>query len=153
MRNPALATCAVLAVQAVSRTERSRAVECGGTERSAEFQNSQYLCTGYDVYCTREPSPYEAMAFVHARIRRLVFLGKLPDEPSVGDNDEEKDDDAGCGGITGFHVHALPGTNHSYRAFECRGSSDLGRRCHRQLCGDEGATGDRSGFSQREDNE
>jgi len=109
--NP-LETSVILAIQGVSRREREVALRQG--MQSAEFQAGQYLCTGYDVYTTREPSVYEAMALVHARIRRLVFVKSGADD--------------GCGdgaasaaplekGITGWSVHSLPGTNHKYRAF------------------------------------
>jgi tRNA(Arg) A34 adenosine deaminase TadA len=110
--NP-LQTSVVLAIQAVSRIERRNA-ERSASMDNPEFQAGQYLCTGYDVYTTAEPSPYEAMALVHARIRRLVF--GCPTEH-------------GGGGITEHRVHALPGTNHKYRAFVCREGSTLWKAC------------------------
>lgn len=59
----------------------------------------------YDVYLTKEPSVYEAMALVHSRVRRVVFGIK----------------DSGMGGLGGSSrstgIHCLPGTNHHYRAF------------------------------------
>lgn len=108
--NP-LSTPILLAIQGVSRLERQAAVSMGGM-LSESFQRGQYLCTGYDVYSTLEPTVFEAMALVHSRIRRLVFGRK---------ND--------CGGVTDAQVHALPGTNHHYRSFACRQGSDLWERC------------------------
>lgn len=111
-RNP-LVTSVLLALQGVSRLERSVAIEKG--MESDSFQKGQYLCTGYDVYTTLEPTVFEAMALVHARVRRVVF---------------------GCasssqvGGLLGLTVHALPGTNHHYRAFQCGPGSDLWQQCH-----------------------
>ena len=65
----------------------------------------------YDVYLTKEPNAYEAMALVHSRVRRVVF----------GTADKEM---GGLGGVAdsiddGFKrgIHCLPGTNHHYRAF------------------------------------
>ena len=55
---------------------------------------------------TKEPGFFESMALVHARIRRVVFC-----------NDNEG------GGLSGSSseasIHALPSTNHRYRAFRC----------------------------------
>jgi tRNA(Arg) A34 adenosine deaminase TadA len=109
--NP-LATSILYAIQSVSRLERERAFSQGVD--SANFQGGQYLCTGYDVYTTHEPSVFEAMALVHSRIRRLV----------IGCTSS-----SGNGGLTSFQVHSLPGTNHKYRVFCCRHNDDLRNRC------------------------
>lgn len=60
----------------------------------------------YDVYLTKEPNVYEAMALVHSRVQRVVF----------GVQDEEM---GGLGGAVNSNtgIHSLPGTNHHYRAF------------------------------------
>lgn len=58
----------------------------------------------YDVYLTKEPNVYEAMALVHSRVRRVVF----------GVEDREM---GGLGGTTIAGIHSLSGTNHHYRAF------------------------------------
>lgn len=77
-----------------------------------------YLCTGYDVYVTREPCVMCAMALVHSRVRR-VFYGchKTDGEP---------------GGLGSFvSVHLLKGINHHYEVFagvleeDCRTASLL----------------------------
>lgn len=102
--NP-LNTPPMLAIQGVSRIERQHAVGKGMDSES--FKSGQYLCTGYDVYTTREPAVFEAMALVHSRVRRVVFC--------FGDKDE-----GGLGGTgRGTSVHSLPGTNHRFRAFHC----------------------------------
>jgi tRNA(Arg) A34 adenosine deaminase TadA len=113
-RNPnPLATPILYAIQNVSRNERQSAISKGMD--SPMFQRGQYLCTGLDVYTTLEPTVFEAMALVHARVRYVVF---------------------GCssgttqlGGLSEVKVHDLPGTNHRYRAFYCSPETDLGRQC------------------------
>jgi tRNA-specific adenosine deaminase 3 len=113
--NP-LCTSVLLAIQGVSRKERAAAVGYGMD--SETFQKGQYLCTGYDVYTTREPGVFEAMALVHSRIRRVVF--GIPNEK-----------DGGLGG-TGMEtaVQALP-TNHHYRVFCCASNSKLSKECNK----------------------
>jgi len=107
--NP-LCTPILLAIQGVSRRERSNAIGLGMS--SSEFASGQYLCTGYDLYSTMEPDIYEAMACVHSRFRRVIF----------GISKE------GIGGLGGSGlanaVHSLPGTNHHYRVFKCSNNSE-----------------------------
>lgn len=111
-KNP-LATSVISAIQAVSRKERQAATEHGMNSQS--FRAGQYLCTGLDVYTTREPTVFEAMALVHSRIRHLVY----------GCSSSSSSGDGHLGGISEAFVHALPGTNHKYRSFKC----DLNKLC------------------------
>lgn len=111
-----LCTAPILAIQGVSRIERQSALSSG--MESEEFKRGQYLCTGYDVYLTKEPNVFEAMSLVHSRVRRVIF----------GISDD------GMGGLGGAQsssqhagIHNLPGTNHHYRAFRLNlsdGTSD-----------------------------
>jgi tRNA(Arg) A34 adenosine deaminase TadA len=110
-QNP-LATYILLALQGVSRREREVAIEKGMD--SDTFQKGQYLCTGYDMYTTLEPTVFEAMALAHARVRRVVYGSLSP---------------TSLGGISDMSVHALPGTNHHYRTFMCRMDTDLWKQC------------------------
>nr|7NZ9_B Chain B, Probable inactive tRNA-specific adenosine deaminase-like protein 3 [Mus musculus] len=60
-----------------------------------------YVCTGYDLYVTREPCVMCAMALVHARIQR-VFYGAPSPDGALG---------------TLFRVHARPDLNHRFQVF------------------------------------
>jgi tRNA(Arg) A34 adenosine deaminase TadA len=114
-----LVSATVLACQGVSRIERQNAIGSGMS--SDDFQKGQYLCTGYDVYTTREPSTFEAMALVHSRINRLVFGCSVDCVSSCAAPHGS--------GIIKMQVHALPGTNHKYRVFMCQPNSELWKLC------------------------
>lgn len=82
-----------------------------------------YLCTGYDIYVTREPCVMCAMALVHSRAKR-VFYGcyKTDGEP---------------GGLGSFvSVHLLKGINHRFEVFagvleeECRTATLKSKSLH-----------------------
>jgi len=103
MKENPLSTPVLLAIQGVSRRERAEAT--GHGMDSALFMNGQYLCTGFDIYITKEPGIFEAMALVHSRIRRVIFHEDNPNDGGLG----------GTGSKTS--VHCLPGTNHHYRVF------------------------------------
>mmetsp|Transcript_43400 Transcript_43400/g.102121 ORF Transcript_43400/g.102121 Transcript_43400/m.102121 type:complete len:207 (-) Transcript_43400:764-1384(-) len=67
-----------------------------------DMSGLQYLCTGYDVYCTFEPCVMCSMALVHARARRVVF-GQANNI---------------FGGLGGRHaVHLAPSLNHHYDVY------------------------------------
>jgi tRNA-specific adenosine deaminase 3 len=60
-----------------------------------------YICTGYDVYVTREPCTMCAMAMVHSRVRR-VFYGCPSPQGALGTN---------------IKLHTLKSLNHHYEVF------------------------------------
>uniref|UniRef100_A0A8D0DM21 Adenosine deaminase tRNA specific 3 n=1 Tax=Salvator merianae TaxID=96440 RepID=A0A8D0DM21_SALMN len=60
-----------------------------------------YICTGYDMYLTREPCAMCAMALVHSRIER-VFYGTPSPHGALG---------------TQFHIHRRKDLNHRYEVF------------------------------------
>lgn len=74
-----------------------------------EFVNADktgpYLCTGYDIYVTREPCVMCAMALVHSRARRVFYGCKADDCGSPG----------GLG--SGVSVHLLKGINHRFEVY------------------------------------
>lgn len=66
-------------------------------------ENSQpYICTGYDLYVTREPCVMCAMALVHSRIGR-VFYGTASADGALG---------------TKFKVHSQRDLNHRFEVFK-----------------------------------
>jgi len=71
------------------------------------MNSSISLSYSYDMYVTKEPGVFEAMALVHSRIRRVIFW-----------KDNHHDGGLGGSGST-TSVHCLPGTNHHYRVFRC----------------------------------
>ncbi|XP_054984241.1 probable inactive tRNA-specific adenosine deaminase-like protein 3 [Sorex araneus] len=60
-----------------------------------------YVCTGYDVFLTREPCAMCAMALLHSRVRR-VFYGAASPDGALG---------------TRFRLHARPDLNHRFQVF------------------------------------
>ncbi|CAK6445687.1 unnamed protein product [Pipistrellus nathusii] len=60
-----------------------------------------YVCTGYDLYITREPCAMCAMALVHSRVQR-VFYGAPSPDGALG---------------TRFRIHARPDLNHRFQVF------------------------------------
>ena len=114
-RNP-LQTKVLLAIQGVARKERLAAMAAGGVSTES-FATGQYLCTGYDLYVHKEPDMYEAMALLHSRVRRIVFV----------EGDERA---GGLGGGTDRSraVHSLRNTNHHYRVFKRRKEVGKGKR-------------------------
>jgi tRNA(Arg) A34 adenosine deaminase TadA len=119
--NP-LATPILLALQGVSRLERAAAM----AKTTDEFSKGQYLCTEYDLYVSYEPSVFESMACVHARLRRLVFAnangisesdGQGPGQPQDQPQDQVPHSNVLHKGCSSYNLHCLPGTNHHYRAF------------------------------------
>nr|XP_056720073.1 probable inactive tRNA-specific adenosine deaminase-like protein 3 [Euleptes europaea] len=60
-----------------------------------------YICTGYDMYLTREPCAMCAMALVHSRIER-VFYGAPSPHGALA---------------TKYHIHSRKDLNHRYEVY------------------------------------
>ena len=70
---------------------------------------SLYLCTGCDAFLTHEPSIGDAMALVHARVSRVVYLHSAP---------------AGQGAFEGWgpssvRLHWVKALNHHFLVYKC----------------------------------
>lgn len=68
---------------------------------SNSSSNVTYLCTGYDVYLSKEPCLMCAMSLIHSRIRRLFYRHKTSDG-ALGSK---------------FSIHTLESLNHHFEAF------------------------------------
>ena len=118
--NP-LATPILWAIQGVARLERQRQIERSKLNdikdedsSTRKKQPTYYLCTDYELYCNYEPTVFEAMACVHSRCSRLIFCASGSPEPSHKRRSVWRN----AHSIHG--IHALPGTNHRFRALEYR---------------------------------
>lgn len=68
-----------------------------------------YICTGYDLYVTREPCVMCAMALVHSRIGR-IFYGTVSADGAFG---------------TKYKIHSQKDLNHHFEVYK----GVLGRQC------------------------
>lgn len=75
----------------------------------AEASSQPYICTGYDLYVTREPCVMCAMALVHSRIGR-VFYGTASVDGALG---------------TKYKIHTQKDLNHRFEVYK----GVLGKQC------------------------
>lgn len=75
----------------------------------AEASSQPYICTGYDLYVTREPCVMCAMALVHSRIGR-VFYGTASADGALG---------------TKYKIHSQKDLNHRFEVYK----GVLGKQC------------------------
>ncbi|KAM5237871.1 putative inactive tRNA-specific adenosine deaminase-like protein 3 [Ctenodactylus gundi] len=76
-------------------------VHAGAVRKLEDDDDLPYVCTGYDLYVTREPCAMCAMALVHARIRRVFYGATSPD-----------------GGLgSRLRLHTQPDLNHRFQVF------------------------------------
>uniref|UniRef100_A0A8C4X6T2 Adenosine deaminase tRNA specific 3 n=1 Tax=Erpetoichthys calabaricus TaxID=27687 RepID=A0A8C4X6T2_ERPCA len=71
------------------------------TAEEGGHEELPYICTGYDLYVTREPCVMCAMALVHSRIRRVFFGVPTPDG-ALGSR---------------YKIHTQKDLNHHYEVF------------------------------------
>ena len=64
-------------------------------------ETKPYLCTGYEIYCLKEPCLMCAMAMVHSRFLRVIYC-----EPDVHN-----------GAFTVHGLHGKKGLNHHYTVY------------------------------------
>jgi hypothetical protein len=70
--------------------------------RHLPISDQQYVCTGLDLYLLHEPDMMSAMALVHSRIRRVVYIHPDPL----------------CGALGSTHsVHEMRSLNHRFRVY------------------------------------
>ncbi|XP_052005060.1 LOW QUALITY PROTEIN: probable inactive tRNA-specific adenosine deaminase-like protein 3 [Xyrauchen texanus] len=72
------------------------------TSSSATESGQPYICTGYDLYVTREPCVMCAMALVHSRINR-VFYGAPSADGALGSK---------------YKIHCQKDLNHHFEVFK-----------------------------------
>ncbi|XP_007253305.3 probable inactive tRNA-specific adenosine deaminase-like protein 3 [Astyanax mexicanus] len=78
------------------------ALESHSTSDKAKENGQSYICTGYDLYVTREPCVMCAMALVHSRINR-VFYGAATADGALGSR---------------YKIHCQKDLNHHFEVYK-----------------------------------
>lgn len=126
--NNPLATPILWAIQGVSRLERNP-IEPNTNNKKQEDSSShrirkpQYLCTSYDLFCNYEPTIFEGMACVHSRLSRLLFCQSTAGGGSPASSSATTKGRVWQKAFSKHGIHALPGTNHHFRALEYQNKS------------------------------
>ena len=88
------------AIAAVAGGQRAKAARLG-----LNVDPDSYLCTGMDVYLTREPCIMCSMALLHARVRRIFFAVR---------------NERGGGLGSRIALHQTEAVNHRFEVIVCR---------------------------------
>eukprot|EP00871_Galdieria_phlegrea_P000763 jgi/Galph1/1688/GphlegSOOS_G380.1 len=97
--------------------ERHSSIESDGRSSESEPDSSEnsekndsyedvYMCTGMEVYTTREPCFMCCMALVHARVKRVIYSQANSLFGGLG------------GGPSGLMLHKLPALNHHFEVLK-----------------------------------
>jgi len=85
--------------------------EMGGQGEGEVALSLRYLATGCDAFLTHEPGMGDAMALVHARVKRVVYLHSAP----AGEGAFEG------WGAQGIRLQGLRALNHHFLVYKCQG--------------------------------
>lgn len=69
-----------------SQQNAATSVVNSGTVPCPPKRESGYLCTGLDVYVTREPCVMCSMALLHSRVRCVIYEDRNPEAGGLGSN-------------------------------------------------------------------
>lgn len=100
----------MLGIKEVARQEQQRR-DCGTEDPTQSDDPDTYLCLDFDVYTSHEPCSMCAMALIHSRIKRCIFLKSMACTgcltPASGD---------------GYCMHNNRNLNSSYEVFQWTGN-------------------------------
>ncbi|SCU82374.1 LADA_0C04808g1_1 [Lachancea dasiensis] len=77
---------------------------------NARLQDETYLCLNFDVYTTHEPCSMCAMALIHSRIKRCIFLKRMENTGCLD-----------CGSGDSYCMHSHRSLNSKYEVFRWLG--------------------------------
>lgn len=73
-----------------------------------KIDDVSYLCTGYEIYCLKEPCLMCAMGMIHSRFLRVIFSASDPEG----------------GAFTVHALHEKKSLNHHYSVFQLEAQTE-----------------------------